>query len=174
MTKINPVSQLRPNKTTLWLKHYLDDSNPKTFFNKTESARAAGYNCTSEDSFRAVGCQNFTKLSVKIREWLNEHGLDENALKIKIFKLLNAQETRFHTLRGRINADSLASNVNVIASASNGEITENLISVTIPALEVQRRTLDMAFKAQGLYFWGKQNEKNTGNVTLIMELTPED
>lgn len=48
--KLNLTPKLR-----LWLKAFLDESNPKAFLNKTGAARAAGYQCSKEDSFRQIG-----------------------------------------------------------------------------------------------------------------------
>ena len=60
----------RPNKRLLWFKYYTDESNPLTFLNKTASARAGGHKCSTDESFRAVGYENFTKLNSKIEKWI--------------------------------------------------------------------------------------------------------
>ena len=127
MSKEKP-SKIKPNKSAVWLFHFLNESCSTTFLNKTESAKRAKYNATSEDSFRAIGCQNFTKLSDKITEWLDEHGLSENALKAKLLSLIEAKETKFFQ--------------------KDGKVTDTR---EVEALEVQRRTLDMALKLKGLY-----------------------
>lgn len=68
--------QERSRKLTLlerkWLKFYIQTGN------KTEAARLAGYDCTSLESFAAVGYQNFKKLHVE--ELLEEMGLTKKAL----------------------------------------------------------------------------------------------
>ena len=123
-------TKLRPNKLALWLKHYLNESCSTTFLNKTESARKAGYNCRTknkEDCFRSIGGENFGKLSDKIEIWLDSNSLSENALKIKLLSLMNAQETKFFAHEGRVTDER-----------------------EIPAIETQRKTLDMALKVKGM------------------------
>jgi len=115
-------------KLLLWKKFYLDESNSRTFLNKTQSAIAAGYCCKSHDNFAQVGCQNFNKLKEIIGKWLDEHGLSDSYLKQKLKFLLEAKETKFF--------------------AYEGKVTDQREK---DALEIQRRTLDMAMKVKGLY-----------------------
>lgn len=118
----------RPNKRLLWFKHYTDESNPSTFLNKTASAKAAQYKCSTEESFRAVGYENFTKLHSKIEKWIEDVGLSDNRLKTKLLSLLDAKETKIFQ--------------------KDGEVIETR---EVEAVEVQRKTLDMALKVKGLY-----------------------
>lgn len=127
----------RASKLNLWLKHYLDEACSTTFLNKTESAKRAGYKASSEESFRQIGCQNFTKLNDKISKWLDENGLSENALKIKLVSLLDAKETRFFSWEGQVTDQR-----------------------EVEAIETQRRTLDMAMKAKGMY--APEKHEHTG------------
>lgn len=85
----------RPNKRLLWFKHYTDDTNPHTFLNATQSAKSAGYKCSTDESFRDVGYENFTKLHDKIEKWLNDIGMSGNRLKAKLLSLMDAKETKF-------------------------------------------------------------------------------
>lgn len=45
----------RPNKLNAWFKAYTDETNPKTFFNKTASAKASGYKAKTENAFACIG-----------------------------------------------------------------------------------------------------------------------
>lgn len=128
-------------KQRLWLRYYLNASNPKTFFNATESAKYAKYNAKN---LSQVGAENYRKLKLRIDKWLNEHGLSETQLKGKLLSLVNAKETKLFA-----NKDE------------KGEL--EIIEHQIPALETQRRSLDMAFKIKGLY---KDND-NSGARPVI-------
>ena len=88
------MTKPRVSKLNVWLKHYLDETNPKTFMNKKESARAAGYKCSTDESFGSVGCQNFNKLKDKIVKWLDENSFSDNAIKAKIVSLMDATEIK--------------------------------------------------------------------------------
>jgi len=112
----------------LWLSYFVNSENKTTFLNRKESARAAGYKGSSEDAFRAIGTQNYLKLSDKINNWLEDVGLSENALKTKLISLLEAKETKFFQHEGVVSDQR-----------------------EVDALETQRRTLDMAFKIKGSY-----------------------
>lgn len=118
----------RINKLRVWLKHYLDETNADTFLNKSGSAKAAGYKAKTDESFRAIGCQNFTKLNDEIEKWIDENMLSDTKLKQKIGELMGAKETKFF--------------------AHQGEVKEEK---DVEALEIQRKTLDMALKVKGMY-----------------------
>ena len=117
----------RVSKLNLWFKHYLNDGCSTTFLNKTESARRAGYKCNSYESFRNVGHQNYTKLADKICAWLDDNGLSENTLKLKMLSLMEAKETKFFSHEGVVTDER-----------------------EIAALEIQRKTLDMALKVKDM------------------------
>ncbi len=137
MTKKKPKVIIKPNKLAFWLKHFTNESCSTTFLNKTESARCAGYKAKSEESLRQIGCQNFTKLNDKIAKWLDEQGLSENALKTKLLALTEAKETKFFSTP---------------VKDENGKAVDILVKeIEVEALEIQRRTLDMALKVKGLY-----------------------
>ncbi|MBI9090157.1 MAG: hypothetical protein JEZ12_13155 [Desulfobacterium sp.] len=150
----------RVSKLNVWLKHYLDESCSTTFLNKTASVRAAGYKTTNPDSLRNIGCQNFTKLSDKINEWLDENGLSEAALKMKMLGLLNAKDTKFQKIKGPVTGE-LPDHVSQVATTVRIETDEQgkehfsdgetLVAIGTDAIETQRRTLDMALKIKGMY-----------------------
>lgn len=121
------MAKERVSKLNVWFKHFINENCSTTFLNKTESVRRAGYKTKKENSLKSIGCENFTKLNDKISKWLDETGLSENALKIKLLSLMEAKETKFF--------------------AFQGEIIEQ---VEVEAIETQRKTLDMALKVKGM------------------------
>ena len=118
----------RVSKRDVWFSHFIDSTNKRTFLNRQESARAAWYKTKSDHSLRSIGSQNFIKLADKINSWLDDAGLSENALKIKLLRLLEAKETKFFQ--------------------HEGIVTDQR---EVEAIETQRRSLDMAFKLKGMY-----------------------
>ena len=82
-----PLKKLT-GKQALFLRHLLDESNPDTFMNATGSAKAAKYNCSTENSYSLIGYENIRKLKPYISQWLDEVGLSEERLKLKIVELL--------------------------------------------------------------------------------------
>jgi len=145
----------RPNKRLLWFKYFTDESNPTTFLNKTASAKAAQYKCSTDESFRAVGYENFTKLHSKIEKWIEDFGLSDNQLKTKLLSLLDAKQTKFFQ--------------------KDGVVTETR---TVEALEIQRKTLDMILKVKGLY--GPEKHEHAGKdggpieTKNVKEMTNEE
>ncbi len=161
------------SKRDLWLKAYLDSSNSLTFLNKTESARAAGYKTSNEDHPRQIGCQNSTILTDKISKWLDETGLSENALKMKLVSLMEAKETKFQTMKGELDPDKRAAGVSVLSVASQEKYnnagvpyteTDTLIGIEVENRELQRRTLDMALKVKGSYAPEKHDHNVKGEI----------
>lgn len=122
MTK--PARKL--DKSTIWLSYFLDSSNKATFLQRKSSALAAGYK--DGGSASVMGERNYIKFAKEINTWLDEVGLSENALKNKMLELMGATQTQFF--------------------ASNGIVTDQR---EVPAIETQRKTLDMALKVKGLY-----------------------
>ncbi|RJX19017.1 MAG: hypothetical protein C4575_09585 [Desulforudis sp.] len=143
------MAKRKPTKQNAWLKHFLNEGCSTTFLNATESAKRAGYLASSDESFRSIGYQNFTKLADKINTWLDEHGLSESALKIKLVSLLNARETKFFAHEGRV-------------------VDER----EVEAIEVQRRTLDLAFKLKGSY--APEKHDHSGEVALPVKIDFSD
>ena len=143
-----------------WFRHYINHENPATYTNAKESARAAGYKTSNEDSLRNIGYQNFTKLSDRIKQWMEDVGLSENVLKVKMISLLDAKETKLQTVKGVLDEGSIAPNCRVLMSATGEkynpqgqayEEVESLVAVEMEALEIQRRIVDMGLKVHGSY-----------------------
>ena len=99
---------------------------------------------------RHLGCRNFIKVSDGINQWFDAAGLSENALKIKLLSLLNAKETKFFSAP---------------IKDKNGVVTDIFVKeVDVEAIEIQRKTLDMAIKVRGMYAAKKYD--HTGTILL--------
>lgn len=186
MTRANQ-KKTRVSKLNLWFKHFTDEACSTTFLHRTESARAAGYKTEKEESLQQIGWQNFKKLTEKIEKWLDEAGLSENALRLKLLSLMEADETKLITIKGDIEKDDLPPGCQIITTskqkklnASGKEYTEinNIIAIDMAAKETQRRTLDMALKVRGMYAPEKHEHtgKDGGPIRTKQEsdLTPEE
>jgi len=149
------------DKQRLWLRAYLDETNPETFLNKAGSARAAGYKCKNPDDFRHIGYQNSTKLHKHLSRWLDEVGLSKTRLSLKLLRLLDAKEMKLVKMKGELDEDSLAPRCRVLAKSKQTKYAGKdaveykeeytVIAVIVEALEIQRRALDMALRVRGLY-----------------------
>lgn len=115
------------SKREIWLGHYLDQGNPDTYLNAAESARAAGYKCAKEN-FKKIGYINRRECEKQITDWLDDAGLSESALKLKLVSLLEAKETKFFQKDGLVKT-----------------------TVEVENLAIQQKALDMALKMKGLY-----------------------
>lgn len=134
------------SKRIIWLKFFLDQDNKDTFLNGTESARAAGYKAATDSTLAGIGSNNFKALKKKIDIWLEEEGLSDTALKMKLLNLLEAKETKFF--------------------AHQGCVTDER---EVEALEVQRRSLDMAFKIKGSYAPEKREHSGPNGAPIQTE-----
>jgi len=150
----------RVSKLNVWLKHYLNENCSTTFLNKTESAKAAKYKCNGDDSFRVIGSQNFSKLTDKISKWLDEHGLSENALKIKMLSLMQVKETKFFSAP---------------IKDENGIVVDIFVKeIDVEAIETQRKTLDMALKVRGMNAPTKHELTGKDGQALFQNMTDEE
>lgn len=123
-------------KQVKWLKHFLDVENSDTFLNKRASALAAGYKSGT------AGSANFLYYKDKIDQWLEDVGLSENALKIKLLSMLDAKETKLFAFQGVV-------------------IDER----DVEAFSIQQKALDMAFKIKGLYAPERHEHKVQSGIT---------
>lgn len=115
-------------KKQYWLRHFLNKDNPRTFLNRTESAREAGYECQDDHGYSAVGCNNFKSYEKVIKKWMDEEGLSDVVLKGKLISLLDAKETKFFSFEGVVTDER-----------------------EVEALGIQTKALDMALKVKGQY-----------------------
>jgi len=136
-------------KQRRWLRYYFET------FDATKAARLAGYQCSSDDHFRAIGSQNYAKLSDIIEQWIDEHGLSDAQLKMKLVEGLDAIETKFFSHYDEQKGEFVIEERNVIP------------------YEVRRRYLDMAMKAKDMY--AAQKVKAEGTLTVqIVNFAEED
>jgi len=139
-----------------WLQCYLDSDNPKTFGNRTASARAAGYKCRNQGGFESIGSQNYRKMLPQIEEWIDSQGLSEARLKELLVDGLTAFETKFFQ--------------------KNGKVTE---TKTVIPWEVRRKYLEMAMKVKGMFAPDKLelSGRDGGPIdltTLVMTVTKDN
>lgn len=147
------MAENKGTKVDIWLNYYLDDSNPETFFNKTASAIKAGYNCTSQASFRNIGLKNFKSKEKLISQYLDDVGMSENQIKAKIVNLMNAQRTQFFQYKG------------VVVDQKDVE-----------ALDIQVKATDMAIKVKGMYAAEKKElfGKDGAPISIITAIPEPD
>jgi len=158
--KAVPRKMSRITKRTVWLRHYLDESNPATFLNKVGSVKAAGYKCNGEPSCRSLGSENFTYHADIIGKWLDENGLSEEALKIKLLSLMDATEEKFFSAP---------------VKDENGIVTHmHIESRIVPAIESQRKSLDMALKVKGMNAPTLHEHTGKDGKDLFPELSDEE
>jgi phage terminase small subunit len=110
-------------KQRAWLKFFLDYNNKETFFNKTAAARAARYKCKSPECFESIGYENYRKLEVYIKRWIDENALSDVKLKKLLIEGLEAIETRFFAHKGEV-------------------VTEK----TVIPWDIRRKFLELAFR----------------------------
>lgn len=144
-TTRNKNKPLAPTgKLAAWLFHYLDETNEKTFLNKTQSAFAAKYKVkpkpyeTDEEKkkeeqrqyliFGNIGYQNYKKLEYFINKWIDKNGFSETRIKSKLLEGADAFETKFFQKDGIVLE------------------TRNVI-----AWETRRKYLDMMIRIKDMY-----------------------
>ena len=92
--------------------------------------------------------------------WLDEQKLSESALKTKLVSLLEIKETKIITVKGKLTEDQVPNNCIVIVETENEKLNaqgdsyteyQTVLGINMEANEIQRRSLDMAFKVKGMY-----------------------
>jgi hypothetical protein len=127
----NQITKQVRSKKNLWYKFFTDPNNQTTFCNATQSAKAAGYNCSTYASFRNVGHRNFTEFHDELVKWQDETELSEYNLRKDIIRLKSAKETKFfpHT-------------------DENGKF--QIAERQVEALQVQVKALQLALRLKGM------------------------
>ena len=145
---MKPKSSKQACKHAVWFGYYLD-RNGGAFLDGFRSAKKAGYN-GNDNVLRAIASQNAKKYREQISKWLQEEGYTEVALKSKLLSLMEAKETKFFSHEGKISDQ-----------------------VEVEALETQRRSLDMAMRAEGMY--APERHLFDGNLNVeIVKFSDED
>ncbi|WP_027178779.1 hypothetical protein [Maridesulfovibrio bastinii] len=127
-----------------WLAHFLD-AGASTFMRKAASARAAGYKCKDEN-FRKIGWENYKDYEPQIAEWLDENGLSESALKLKLASLLDAKEVKVFQYEGRV-----------------------IKSEEFNSLGIQLKALEMALKVKGMFAPEKREITNKNDFSDLTD-----
>ncbi len=131
-----------------WLEFYLDHANKETFGNGTESARQAGFEVKHPASAGSACKKRYAKF---IKNWVEEEGLGDVSLKLKLIDLINAKETKFFTHKGYL-----------------------VDWMDVEALGIQQKALDMAFKLRGDYAPEKKEIYDRSHDAWMDELDKED
>lgn len=152
------------DKQILWFKCYTDARNRQTFLNGVQSAIVAYGDGISYDTANQNSVGNKKSMAPLISRWLDEECLSEEALKRKLFELMEAEETKLVKVKGAVNQEDLPGNQRVLCVSGlmtrekvDGEPErvfsdgETLLAVDHKANETQRRSLDMALKVRGMY-----------------------
>jgi hypothetical protein len=153
------MAKKRPTKKQLWKSLYLDATNKTTFLNGTRSSIAAGFKCASKNAHAQNGSKLLAEFQPEIEAWLESSGMSDVSLKTRLLKLLDAHETQFFTIKGEVSEDELPDGCHIVLAGTTTIWTKDgcrdeintLVAVTVARPELQRRSLDMAFKAKGLY-----------------------
>jgi len=85
----------------LFLKAYLDDANPATFFMIAKSAEVAGY-AGSHTNLHNRGTECLRRLRPYIRAWLDDIGVSEEKILKGIAQGLDCEETKFFAHQGKV------------------------------------------------------------------------
>lgn len=171
-TKTRKQRELTLNERN-FLSYYLDESNPKTFFNAVQSTFKAYPKVTTYSSAQATSGKVKKKLRPIIEQWLREEGLADEQLKGKLVGLVGAAQEKIITINGRIDdPDTLPPNTRIITvsrqdkMAQGGHYVEEwttVLAISTTDNSTRCKALDMAFKHKGLY----AEEKINANVTLL-------
>jgi hypothetical protein len=151
-----PINLNLEFKKRRWLELYLDQDNPFTFFNATQAVKTAGFIYSNDQCYSQMGINLKHAYAPTIRKWLDRIGLSDNALRQKLYKLLNATETKFFSYEG--------------------EVVEER---DVEALGIQVKALDMAFKLRGDYAPRKTELSGPGGgpvpvASINVNMTPKE
>ena len=159
------------DKQKLWFKLYTDSSNKKLFLNSTQCALKV-YDTEDYNSARQIGVDNKKSMAPILKVWLDEEHFSDEALRSRLVGLMDAQETKFIHLRGKIEEGDLPEGFSLVGHGvtekGEGEhaYTEyvTLVQVNMDAKETQRRSLDMALKVVGKYAADKVEISGLGSL----------
>jgi len=154
-------------KKHIWLKHFLDESNPDTYLNATGSVRAMGLKLKNSNTEGTMGYMFRKAMRAKINKYLEKGPSSTLARRLKEIELLNAQETKIIMVEGTIDKSSLPrTGVKIIAESTEsvpicGEGEKRpkikkrkkttILAIDTQNKEIQRKTLDMLLKRAGEY-----------------------
>lgn len=146
----NTDRQKRVCKADIWERYYLDDSNGKTFLNATASAKAAGYNCTTDKSFAEIGRRNRERIQDRLSAWRGEFGLTPDMVVDKIRQLMEAKKTEVYL--------------------HNGEV---VLEREVDDRQVQVRAVHLAVKVLGMEAPSKHEHSGLDGKALEVTIKPD-
>lgn len=120
---------------------FLDSLFGGANFNATLAYKMAGFSA-SDSNIRTNAHKLLKKLSPLIKQWLDDMGLTDANLKIKLLQKLEAKETKFFTYEGKV-----------------------ITRVEVDALSIQLKALELAMKAKGML-----SDKSTREIDQIDKL----
>jgi hypothetical protein len=88
-------------KQRKFLNLYLDYDNPKTFFNALACTRIVS-SSDNPGTLRKQSYQFTEKTRIHIDYWIENSALSDEALKSKLYSLMNAKQTKFFAYQGKI------------------------------------------------------------------------
>jgi hypothetical protein len=157
MAKPRPQSKFPSEQMRLWFFYFTAQDNPDTFLKPGPSAKAAGYRCRNKNNFCKVGWAVKKKLAPHVEAWLKDYGLDEQSLKMRLIKLMEARETRFIKINGtpieladgvRQLAETVQSKISACGDSYNEE--HSILAFEIENLGIQLKATETALKMQGM------------------------
>ncbi|MBP8746150.1 MAG: hypothetical protein KBH86_13625 [Syntrophorhabdus sp.] len=127
----------KTGKELKFLDFLFGDAN----FNATLAYKMAGFSA-SNSNIRTNAHKLLKKLSPLVKQWLDDVGLTDANLKIKLLQKLEAKETKFFTHEGKV-----------------------ITRVEVDALSIQLKALELAMKAKGML-----SDKSTREIDQIDKL----
>ncbi len=141
-------------KQRRWIDAYIETGNC------TEAARRAKYKAKDDRSFSAIGLENLEKLRIHIQKFLDEVGLSDEAIKLKISQGMIAKKVIIRKIKGAVNPNDLPPGYRLITTTGKLSFGENgeeffsdgdsLIEIELEALEIQHRYVSLGAEVQGL------------------------
>ncbi len=132
-----------------------------------------------------MGYENFIILEPEIAKRLDATVFSESALTSKHSELLGARKTAFHKVKGKVNGEDLPEGVRIIAESDRMSIAgqgeeampyddgETLLAINVADPEVQRKSLDMAYKVKGTYAAEERKHSGAVGVVPMTDFPPE-
>jgi hypothetical protein len=163
--EVSPRTSAR--RGLVWLVAFLNEGSP-TFLNATASAKKAGYRARNDHTFQEIGHKCRLRYGREIAKWLDDCGYSETELKIKLCRLLEAKETIFQRMKGKVDQAALPEGHRVAAITEE----DTLLEIDVAALSVQIKALELALRVKGLF--APDRHEHSGAASTPIQLTDED
>lgn len=103
--------------------------------NKTDAAKAAGFNCSDDRGFSTNGWRVEQEVRPLIMRWYDEMGLSEDAIKLKIAELMDAEDVRTFPVK---------------ASDADGSETLKIVEHRVPDNTTRFNSVKLAAQIRGM------------------------